>query len=589
MNSLPRWTCIVVLFLALRICLYPIHGAGRDPAPRPNVIVILADDMGLGDISGLNPGCAWRTPAIDRLIREGRTFTDAHSASGVCSPSRYTLLTGRYSWRGRLKSGVLHGYDPGLVETNRLTLPSLLRQQGYATAMVGKWHLGLDWVRTGSKLEEVNFGLPFGGGPMAHGFDRFFGISASLDMPPYVYLRQDRSTSVPTNRIPSSPGMRMWREGWIGPDFRHEEVHPRFRQEALDWIRERAHPTDGKPFFLYLALASPHTPILPTPEFAGRSRTTAYGDFVAQVDATVGDLLGALDRERIGTNTLVIFTTDNGFAPVADLPSLRRLGHDPTGGYRGHKADLFEGGHRVPFIARWPGRIPSGTRCGRTVGQVDLMATFADLLKADLPETAGEDSVSLLPQLLEGDRGGRGRESLVHQSSDGSFAIRQGRWKLLFTPDSGGWSAPKPGSPESKMLPPLQLYDLEMDPTESVNVWQENPKVVERLGRRMAELVVNGRTTRGGSQPIDWPEQWKALRPLAIWGASLETKQRVTEAARSAAVARGWRTAEMGVDVPRLEKGRWHVELQRLPPTPGRHAVVTLSSDGTVIRFQGGK
>ena len=589
MNVLLRRSFLLVSLLVLGTRLFQTLGAAPAPASRPNIVVILADDMGLGDVSGLNPKSAWQTPAIDRLMREGRTFTDAHSASGVCSPSRYTLLTGRYSWRGRLKSGVLHGYDPSLIETNRLTLPGFLRQQGYATAMVGKWHLGLDWVRTGTKVDEVDFAKPFAGGPTVHGFDRFFGISASLDMPPYVYLRQDRSTSVPNERIASSPGMRMWREGWIGPDFRHEDVHPRFRQEALDWIRDRAHPADRKPFFLYLALASPHTPILPTEGFAGRTHTTAYGDFVAQLDATVGDLLGALDRQGIATNTIVVFTTDNGFAPVADMAALRRLGHDPTGGYRGHKADLFEGGHRVPFIARWPGRIAPGSRCDRTVGHVDLIATFAELLQAPLPPDAAEDSVSLLPQLLKGDSGRGGRESLVHQSSNGSFAIRQGRWKLLFTPDSGGWSLPKPGSPESKLLPALQLYDLASDPTESINVWQKHPKEVDRLGRRMASLVVNGRTTPGPSQPIRWPAEWLQLRPLEPWGASLEMRQRVIDAAVGAATERGWRAVDTIVGEPVLENGCWQIGLERRPPTPGGHARVTVSGEGKVLRYKGGK
>ncbi|MFM7215035.1 MAG: sulfatase family protein [Verrucomicrobiota bacterium] len=589
MNTARRWIRIFIQFLALGVELLLVAAANPVSQIHPNVIVILADDMGIGDVSGLNPKSAWQTPAIDRLMREGRTFSDAHSASGVCSPSRYTLLTGRYSWRGRLKSGVLQGYDPSLIETNRLTLPAFLRQQGYATAMVGKWHLGLDWVRTGTKVDAVDFAKPFAGGPTAHGFDRFFGIGASLDMPPYVYLRQDRSTTVPTERVASSPGMRMWREGWIGPDFRHEDVHPRFRQEALDWIRERAHPVDRKPFFLYLALASPHTPILPTEGFAGRTHTTAYGDFVAQVDATVGDLLGALDREGIATNTIVVFTTDNGFAPVADMAALRRLGHDPTGGYRGHKADLFEGGHRVPFIVRWPGRIAPGSQCTRTVGHVDLIATFADLLHVPLPSDAAEDSLSLLPQLLKGDSGRGGRESLVHQSSNGSFAIRQGRWKLLFSPDSGGWSIPKPGSPEAKLLPPLQLYDLESDPTESVNVWQEHPKEVDRLGRRMASLVATGRTTPGPSQPIHWPAEWIQLRPLDPWGASRDTRQRVMDAAVRAAVERGWRAAETVVGEPVLGNGQWEIWLQRKPLTPGGHATVTLSGDGKVLRFRGGK
>ena len=490
--------------------------ASSAAASRPNVIVILADDMGIGDVSSLNPKSAWKTPGIDRLAREGRTFTDAHSASGVCTPSRYTLLTGRYSWRGKLKSSVLHGYDPSLIEPGRLTVAGFLKGQGYATGMVGKWHLGVDWVRTGQKLEDVDFGQPFGGGPLAHGFDRFFGISASLDMPPFVYLSQDRSTTVPRDRVAASPGPKMWRAGVIGPDFRHEEVHPRFRQEALSWIesRARARAADGTPFFLYLALASPHTPTVPTAEFVGRTRTNPYGDFVVQVDATVGDILNELDALGISRDTLVIFTADNGCSPAANLGELRAFGHDPSAGYRGHKADLFEGGHRVPFLVRWPAVVPAGSTCSRLVGQLDVLATLADILGQRLPSGAAEDSVSFLPQLRRGDRARAGREALVHHSNGGFFALRQGPWKLLFTPDSGGWSDPKPGSKEAARLPKLQLYHLGRDVAERTNRMVTEAKVVRAMNRKMHQILVNGRSTPGPVQPYANPDNWPQADPF---------------------------------------------------------------------------
>ena len=506
-------TLILIFLLVGSLGFSPSTQAAPKSETRPNILVILADDMGIGDVSSLNPHSAWKTPAIDRLAREGRTFTDAHSASGVCSPSRYTLLTGRYSWRGKLKSSVLHGYDAALLERDRMTVANFLRDHGYHTAMVGKWHLGLDWVRKGSKVDDVDFSQPFQGGPMHHGFDTFLGISASLDMPPYVYLENNRATTIPTHRIAESSKPKMWREGWVGSDFRHVDVHPRFREKTLAWIRERTESKDGKPFFLYLALASPHTPIVPIQDFEGKTRTNPYGDFVTQVDATVNDILSLLDRQGVAKNTLVLFTADNGCSPAANLEELARLGHDPSAGYRGHKADLFEGGHRVPFLVRWPNRIPPGTVCRRTVGQVDLLATFADILGTKLPDSAGEDSVSFLPQLTQGDGAPGGRESLVHQSNNGSFAIRQGEWKLLFTPDSGGWSAPKPGSPESKQLPRYQLYHLETDPSERTNLVSQHPDIVKRLGKRMVELMENGRTTPGQAQFYDRPGVW----PQVSW------------------------------------------------------------------------
>lgn len=483
---------------------------------RPNVIVILADDLGLGDVSCLNPRSAWKTPSIDRLAREGRTFTDAHSASGVCTPSRYTLMTGRYSWRGKLKSSVLHGYDPALLEPDRLTVAEFLRQQGYATGMVGKWHLGLDWVRNGPKLDEVDFARPFGGGPLAHGFDWFFGISASLDMPPFVYLSQDRSTMVPRDRVAASPAPKMWRAGVIGSDFRHEEVHPRFRRESLAWIesRAKARAADGTPFFLYLALASPHTPTVPSPEFVGRTRTNPYGDFVSQVDATVGDLLDTLDRLGISRDTMVVFTADNGCSPAANLAELRGFGHDPSAGFRGHKADLFEGGHRVPFFVRWPAEVPAGSTCSRLVGQLDLMATLAEVLGRRLPSDMAEDSVSFLPSLRRGDRARGGRESLVHHSNGGFFALRQGPWKLLFTPDSGGWSDPKPGSKETAALPKLQLYHMARDPAERTNRVASEPAVVRRMTREMHRILVDGRSTPGPVRPFENPREWPQVEPF---------------------------------------------------------------------------
>jgi arylsulfatase A-like enzyme len=335
-------------------------------------------------------------------------------------------------------------------------------------------------------------------------------------MPPFVYLIQDRSTTVPRDRVAASPAPKMWRAGAIGPDFRHEEVDPRFRREALSWIesRARARVSDGTPFFLYLALASPHTPTVPTAEFAGRTRTNPYGDFVVQVDATVGAILDRLDSLGIARDTLVVFTSDNGCSPAANLGELRALGHDPSAGFRGHKADLFEGGHRVPFLVRWPAEVPAGSTCSRLVGQLDLLATLADVLDQRLPDGAGEDSVSFLPQLRRGDAARVGREALVHHSITGDFALRYGPWKMLFTADSGGWSDPKPGSKEAARLPKRQLYHLGHDAAERTNRVATEASVVRRMTREMHRTLVRGRSTPGPVRPYEDPADWPQVAPF---------------------------------------------------------------------------
>lgn len=485
-------------------------------SPRPNIICVLTDDLGIGDLSCYNSESAWQTPHLDRLAREGIVFTDAHSASSVCTPSRYALLTGRYSWRGSLKRGVLNGYSPSLIESGRLTIPALLKSNGYHTAMFGKWHLGFDWARKGDGLEDVDFAKPFGGGPTAHGFDQFFGISASLDMPPYVWLKNDRAVSLPTGKIFDSPPPKLWRAGVISPDFKLEKVQPRLTGKVIEYLTERAASRDGKPFFIYLAFAAPHTPILPTPEFEGKTRTMPYGDFVAQVDADIGKILTALEAHGFASNSLVIVTSDNGFAPAAGFRDLKKINHDPSAGYRGFKSDLFEGGHRVPFIVRWPGITLSGTRCSETIGHFDLLATFAELLGVELPENAGEDSVSFLPLLRGKAKLDAPRPAMVHHSVHGSFAIREGRWKLLLCPDSGGWSHPtraasvwtQSQADDLDALPPFQLYDLTADPEEKNNLADRHPDVVQRLGRLLRKQIMNGRSTPGAPQPYDRSESW---------------------------------------------------------------------------------
>jgi len=515
-HAAPTWLAI---WLACSLFTTPCNAAESATATRPNIVYILADDLGRGDLSCYNPASAWQTPCLDRLAAEGRLFTDAHSASGVCTPSRYALMTGRYSWRGPLKAHTLRGYSESLIEPDRLTVAEFLQSQGYTTAVFGKWHLGVDWKRTGPNEGDVDFSEPFGGGPLAHGFDRFLGISASLDMPPYVWLAQDRVLTVPTGQIEDSPKPKYWRGGPISSDFTMEGVEPTLIDTAATYLAERAAAPDRQPFFLYVPLAAPHTPIVPTAEFIGRTKTTEYGDFVAQVDADVGRLLDVLDSTGLAKDTIVIFSADNGFAPAANLPALRALGHDPSLGLRGYKSDLFEGGNRVPFIVRWPGQTPAGDRSDALVCQADLLATCADLFGVTLPADAAEDSFSMLP-LLRGEKQGSRDGCIVH-SSEGRFAIRQGRWKLLLWPGSGGWSPPThdpsvwldAAKADFDKLPRFQLYDLEADPAETTNLVTTHPEIVERLGKLILSQIDSGRSTPGAPQPVDlsnWPEvSWR--------------------------------------------------------------------------------
>lgn len=476
----------------------------------PNIIYILADDMGYGDLSCLNPESRIKTTHLDRIAREGQCYTDAHSTSAVCTPSRYSILTGRYNWRSTLKEGVLFGYDGPLIEPERMTVASLLRQQGYTTACIGKWHLGWDWpLLSGGDREAIDFSKPIKNGPINMGFDRFFGICASLDMPPYVYIDQDRPTAIPDRSVLATEGKGFWRAGPTAPDFRHEEVMDRFIDESIRFMEQSTH--DHKPFFIYLPLAAPHTPILPSARFQGQSGTNAYGDFCLEVDDAVGRIDAALERLGISDDTLIIFTSDNGCSPMADFKELAAHQHNPSYIFRGHKADIYEGGHRIPLVMRWPRVIPPGSVVDQTVCLSDLLATCAEISGVDLPNNAGEDSVSQLA-LMRGERVEHAtREATVHHSINGSFSIRQAQWKLELCAGSGGWSFPRPG-PECEGLPPMQLYNLEEDISERHNLIDEYPDVAERLTGLLNSYIEKGRSTPGDPVPNTgtpyWPQLW---------------------------------------------------------------------------------
>lgn len=469
-----------VVLLALAA---PIPGADRPP----NLVFILADDLGYGDLHCYNKDSKIPTPNLDRLAGQSMRFTDAHTPSAVCTPTRYGILTGRYCWRTKLKRGVLVGDSPLLIEPKRLTVASLLKQHGYVTAGIGKWHLGL------GNAPKTDFNKPLRPGPCSVGFDYYFGIPASLDMPPYVFIENEGVTEAPTQTIKDSVPRReggggFWRGGAIAPHFKHVDVLPVITEKAVGLVHKQ---TADKPFFLYLPLTAPHTPWMPAVEFRDKSQAGYYGDFVAQVDASVGRVLKALDESKLSGNTLLIFTSDNGawWRPE----DIDKRGHRANDGLRGQKADIWDGGHRVPFLARWPGHIAAGSTSKELIGLTDFLATVAAVVGAKLPEDAGEDSSNLLPVLLGERRDRLIHEAIVHHSSDGTFGIRQGPWKLALALGSHGFSTPrdiKPKPGEAKG----QLYNLDDDPREQRNLWLEKPEVVARLTALLDKYKREGRS-----------------------------------------------------------------------------------------------
>lgn len=447
-------------------------------AEKPNIVFILADDLGYGDLQCYNPEGKIPTPHLDRLAREGIRFTDAHSASAVCTPTRYALLTGRYCWRSRLKKGVLGGWSPHLIEPSRATVASCLKAQGYVTACIGKWHLGMDWpaqeggfgdaIEPAKSWEKIDFSRPVANGPLAAGFSEYFGISASLDMPPYAFIRNDRLQGELT-------ATRTYiRKGPAAPDFAAENVLPRLAEESIRFIKARAE--DRKSFFLYLPLTSPHTPVTPSAAWQGKSAVGPYGDFVMETDATAGAVIDTLRTSGLAGNTLVFFTSDNGATPDnAATLTTRGAGHNPHRPWRGTKADIWEGGHRVPFIASWPGVTPPGTKCDEPVCLNTLLATAAELTQTALPAGAAPDSYSIAPLLRGTPAAQPTHPFIIHHSINGTFAIRQGQWKLIEGKSSGGWSKDKPVETDG------QLYDLASDPSETQNLYAEKPEITAKL------------------------------------------------------------------------------------------------------------
>jgi len=488
-------TTLIVLLLAPLATLH----AAQIPAPanRPNIVVVFADDLGYGDVQCYNPDRGKiPTPQIDRLAAQGMRFTDGHSSSGVCSPSRYTLLTGRYHWRTRLQGGIVGLWGAPLIAPDRLTIGGLAKQHGYRTACIGKWHLGWDWPIPAERAalfkekpqgqanasdeqravwREV-FSQSIAGGPTTRGFDSYFGTDVP-NWPPFCFIDNDRTVGIPSEFLPQRllQNNQASNQGPALRDWTLEPILPALGDRAAQFIEREAKTSE--PFLLYMPLTSPHTPLAVNDAWKGQSGLNLYADFVMETDAVVGRVLDALQASGAADNTLVVFTSDNGCAPYVGAGELEQQGHYPSGPLRGYKSDVWEGGHRVPFIVRWPGVVQPASVCGQLVQQADLMATFADILGAKLPDTVGEDSFSLLP-LFQG-RDKPVRDHAVNCSMSGVPGLRQGPWKLILAPGSGGWTK------DGDATQPVQLYNLADDLGETNNLAAAKPELVADLRREL--------------------------------------------------------------------------------------------------------
>ena len=518
-----------ILTILSAVLLSPLATLHAAEPGKPNILVILADDLGYGDVQCNNPERGKiLTPNIDRLAAQGMRFTDGHSSSGVCSPSRYTLLTGRYHWRTKLQSGIVGVFGDTLIAPDRMTIGTLAKQQGYRTACIGKWHLGWDWPLTkqqrpllspskqpadeASKADKKPaaagavateqqiavwrdiFSRPIAGGPSTRGFDFYFGTDAP-NLLPFCFIENDRTLGIPTEFLPPEYMVKNQAssQGPALKDWKLEGILPALGDRTIKFIDESVQKKE--PFLVYMPLTSPHTPLSVNPEWKDKSKLNLFADFVMETDAVVGRVLDALEKSGAAQNTLVIFTADNGCAPYIGVEDLEKMGHYPSGPLRGYKSDAWEGGHRVPFIARWPGVVKAGSVCGQLVYQADFMRTFADILGTKLPDNAAEDSFSLLPLLKGEDK--PIRDNAVSASINGVPAVRSGSWKYIPTPGSGGWGR---GGDQSQ---PVQLYNLADDLGETKNLAAAMPEKLGEMKALLEKLITDGRSTPGAPQKND--------------------------------------------------------------------------------------
>jgi arylsulfatase A-like enzyme len=492
-----------------------LAAAAAFAADKPNIVLILADDFGVGDIQAHYPDNKIATPYLDKLVREGISFTDAHSPSAVCTPTRYGLLTGRYSWRTRLQEWVLAAYEPPLIAEDRPTLPGMLRQQGYATAMIGKWHLGWEWAgpqpsrmneeRNGNKTLQWDYTKPIRGGPTARGFDYYFGVDLP-NMPPFTFIENDRVVVQPDAKYKWDPdeGVVMPR-GFDGnpmaPGWKFDQILPELTRRAAEQVREKAKA--DKPFFLYFAMTSPHEPVVPSKDFKDKSGIAPIADFVMETDWSAGQVIQAIDEAGISGNTIVIFTADNGHSHYTGWDELVNAGHKPSGPYRGHKGDIWEGGHRVPLIVRWPGHAPANAGSGQMVALTDVLATCAEAIGADLPKNGADDSISFLASAL-GKKQPQGRTTLVSHSNFGEFAYRDGPWKLVYR--LAGADLEKSRGKATV----AELYNLKDDIAEERDLAAGRPEILKKM-RTGLEKTINrshndGKIRYDLTQTVRWIE-----------------------------------------------------------------------------------
>lgn len=470
---------------------------------HPNIVFILCDDLGYGEVSSLNVNPdkgKIATPHVDRLAAEGMIFTDMHSGSSVCTPTRYGLLTGRYSWRTKLQSGVVQGHAPCLIDSRTLTIAEMLQEEGYHTGIIGKWHLNYIYVDSlsGQKLPAKDkIGPPvhslINDGPLDHGFDYFYGYHHSRDM----------QTVCENNRvIARKPPITML---------------PGIEAKAIEFIKRNAEAANsGNPFFLYVPLSSPHSPVVPTEEWQNKSGLNEHADFVMQTDHTVGQIVEAIDEAGLRENTLIVFTSDNGTSgPASRMTELNKMGHYPSWILRGSKSDIWDGGHRVPFIVRWPAGIEANSQSPELLCFTDFMPTVADIIGVDLPEAAAVDGFTYA-NTFQGKKLKMKRPPVIHHSIKGKFAIRNGKWKLVLCPGSGGWSEPNDPKAKSNGFPDIQLYNMETDIREQQNVYAEHPDVVRELLVMLNDVVEEGRSTPGEAikNDIDEIDIWKGINPI---------------------------------------------------------------------------
>ncbi|CAG7654339.1 arylsulfatase [Paenibacillus allorhizosphaerae] len=462
---------------------------------RPNIVYILADDLGYGDLSCYGATLV-QTPHLDRLAKEGIRFTDAHSPSAVCTPTRYGILTGRYCWRSEMKKGVLNGYSQPLIEEGRMTVASMLQQSGYATACIGKWHLGLGWTQISEKPDDIDYNRTLTHGPVQLGFDYFYGISASLDMPPYCFIENDRV--VDPTMVPKHPynDLQESRGGLMSAGWKDEDVNGVHTAKAVDFIRRQAEQQSERPFFLYLPLTGPHTPWTAAEPFRGKSGVGRRGDMIMELDWTVGQIVDTLENLGIREQTMIIFASDNG--PHPQPQEAETYGHRATGPLRGIKAGIWDGGHRIPYIMSWTGKIKPGQVYDELIDLVDFMGTAAAIAGQTLPAHAGEDSFNQLPLLLGQPLEQPIRKYAIHHSLQGMFSIRDKDWKYIEGRGSGGFDWNKKKSEESVDEPAGQLYFIREDIAERNNLYDKLPEVVNELGK-----VLDLTRTQSFTRPID--------------------------------------------------------------------------------------